>query len=246
MIKGQLYLEWLKHRERVITTFFIFVLFGIGLTAISYLGEVRSVSDFVRIYIYFWLNILPFLVVVPLFIMLEKDLKNRHIWLYTQASLRQLLHVKVLFLVLVCTVLIVFLCMVGLICEFIVQNVSLLSMIMPYVMLSIIALFKVVVMQLLFLLIWSLSQAVTVYSQTLALFVIPVMYVISIIVYSNFYDLLQVGAVPLHISGIIIQHDSLPLYSLEKVYTGEIIAGVFIIALSLFLSARLLKKKVGD
>jgi hypothetical protein len=246
LIKGQLYLEWLKHRERVITTFAIIVLLGIGLSVISYVSKISSVSDFLRNYIYFWLIVLPFLVVVPLFIMLEKDLKDRHIWLYTQASLRQLLHAKVLFLFLVCTVFIVFLCMVGLICEFIVQNVSFLSMIMPYVMLSVIGLFKVVVMQLLFLLIWSLSQAVTVYSQTLALFVIPVMYVLSIIGYSNYYDLLQVGAIPLDISGIIMQSNSLGLFSLQNLYAGEILAGVFIIALSLFLSARLLKTKVGD
>ncbi|MFJ5716737.1 hypothetical protein [Neobacillus sp. NPDC093127] len=246
MIKGQLYLEWLKHRERVITTFVIIVLLGIGLSVISYVSQVSFVSDFLRYYIYFWLNVVPFLVVIPLFIMLEKDLKIRHIWLYTQASLRQLLHAKVLFLGLVCTVFIVFLCIVGVICEFSVQNASLQSMIMPYVMLSISALFKVVVMQLLFLLIWSLSQAVTVYSQTLGLFVIPVMYVLSIIGYSNYYDLVQVGAVPLHISGIIIQSDSLSLYLLEDAYMGEVFAGVFIMALSLFLSARLLKKKVGD
>ncbi|WHY86601.1 hypothetical protein QNH39_01520 [Neobacillus novalis] len=247
MIKGQLYLEWLKHRRRIFTTFFIFVLFGIGLSVVSFVAEVRSVSDFVRIYIYFWLNVLPVLVVLPLFIMLEKDLKDRHNWLYTQASLRQLLHVKVLFLVLVCTVFIVFLSMVGVSCELIVQNASLQSMLLPYVMLSITALFKVVVMQLLFLLIWSLSQAVTVYSQFLALFVNPVMYVLTmIVVYSDFFDLLQVGAVPLHISGIIMQSNSLSLYLLEDIYMGEMFAGVFIIALSLFLPASLLKKKVGD
>ncbi|WP_312472169.1 hypothetical protein [Neobacillus sp.] len=247
MIKGQLYLEWLKNREKVITTFVIIVLLGIGLTMICYVSQLSSVSDLVRMYIYGWMMILPFLAVVPLFIMLERDLKDRHIWLYTEASLQQLLNVKGVFLFLVSTLLIVFLCTVGLICEVVVQNGSLLSLLMPYVTLSLITLFKVAVMQFLFLLIWTLFQAVTVYSPSLALFVMPVSYVMAILLYSNFYDVLQVGPVPIHISGIFIQreHGAMPLFSLDKLFTGEMIAGLLIIAVSTFVSARLFEKKVG-
>jgi hypothetical protein len=37
----------------------------------------------------------------------------------------------------------------------------------------------------------------------------------------------------------------MPLFSLEKLFTGEMIAGLLIIAVSISISARLLEKKVG-
>lgn len=247
MVKGLLYLEWMRNREKVMTTMIIIVLLGTGLTVISHIGQLYSIPNFIMMYVYGWIVIWPFLVVIPLFFMLERDMKNRHIWLYTEASLRQLLNVKVLFLFLVSTVFIVFLCTIGWICEVIGQNGSLRSLLMPYMVLILITLFKVVVMQFLFLLIWSLYQTFTVYSQSLAMFVIPVSYVIAVILYFKFYDLLQIGALPTHISGIVVQreYEVISLFSLEKVFLGEVIAGILIITVSTFVSARFLEKKVG-
>ncbi len=229
------------------TAFIIVVLLGIGLTMISFVSQLISISSFIMMYIYGWIVVWPFLVVIPLFIMLERDMKDRHIWLYTEASLRNLLHVKVLFLSIVSTVFIIFLSVVGLICEVFNQNGSILSLLMPYGILLLITLFKVVVMQFLFLLIWTLLHAVTVYSHSLAMFVMPISYVLAVIIYSNFYDLLQVGALPIHSEGIIVQlnHHAMPLFSLENIFTGEVSAGILIIVVSLFLSARFLEKKVG-
>lgn len=247
LIKGQLYLEWLKHRRKVSATMLIVVLLGIGLTTVSYISHFHSISDFIMMYLYGWMVVLPFLAVIPLFINLEQDLRNRHIWLYTEASLKQLLLAKVLFISLVCMGFIVIFSLTGFILELCMRGGSVLSALVLFVTLSLMTLYKIIVLQFLFLLLWAIFQAVTVLSQAAGVLVMPISYAVIVILCLNFYDVLKVGGVPIHLQGIMIgpEYEPLGLFYLDKLYMGEIFAGLFLIVISCLLSARFLQKKVG-